>query len=199
MPFDLIPRRSLLQAAVRVAALPVGVQFFSVWARAAQQHQHSSNGEQDQSAALADYKPQFFNQSDFDALQAMTELLIPTDETPGAREAHCAHFIDFLLHSMDKYSPETQKQWRTALAALATAGFHSADAAHRASLLQQISEPERDPHAHHPAYAAYQLIKRENCFAFYTAKVGIIGALDYRGNSYNVSFPACTHPEHHVV
>ena len=53
--------------------------------------------------------------------------------------------------------------------------------------------------AKHPAYFAYRLIKRENTFAFYTARAGMIETLDYRGNSYNLSFPACNHPEHHAV
>ncbi len=62
-----------------------------------------------------------------------------------------------------------------------------------------ISQPERDPSARHPAFAAYKLIKRENAFAFYTSRAGIIEALDYRGDTYNAVFPACEHPEHHVV
>jgi len=27
----------------------------------------------------------------------------------------------------------------------------------------------------------------------------MIDTLDYRGNSYNASFPACDHPEHHTI
>ena len=38
-----------------------------------------------------------------------------------------------------------------------------------------------------------------NAFAFYTAREGMIEALDYKGNSYNATFPPCNHPEHHVV
>ncbi len=85
------------------------------------------------------------------------------------------------------------------MAALKAAGFHAADAKGRAEIVETISRPERDHSAQHPAYFAYVLIKRENTFAFYTARAGMIEDLDYKGNSYNVSFPACTHPEHHVV
>ena len=62
-----------------------------------------------------------------------------------------------------------------------------------------MSRPERVKGASHPAYFAYRLIKQQNTFAFYTSRAGIIEALDYRGNSFNVAFPACDHPEHHVV
>jgi len=65
--------------------------------------------------------------------------------------------------------------------------------------MEAISKPERDPSASHPAYFAYRLIKQLKPFAFYTSRAGMIEALDYRGNSYNVSFPACTHPEHQKI
>ncbi len=191
-------RRSLLDLAVRVAATPAGMEFFAAWSQAAQQHNHSSDAPPEP-ATLRNYQPQFFSPDDFQALQAFTEILIPTDDTPGAKEAHCAHYIDFLLHAMTGHAPETQKQWRSAMAALKAAGFHAADQKGREALMEVISKPERDKSAQHPAYAAYRLIKRENTFAFYTAREGMIQALDYKGNSYNQTFPACNHPEHHVV
>jgi hypothetical protein len=85
------------------------------------------------------------------------------------------------------------------MSALQAAGFHAADAKGREAILAAISLPERDQTAKHPAYFAYQLIKHENTFAFYTARAGMIETLDYKGNSYNVRFPACNHPEHQVV
>jgi len=184
--------------------MPAGLQFFSAWTRAAQEHGHSHGSSappvpSELSAMFSNYQPQFFSPADYEALQSFTELLIPTDDMPGAREAHCSEFIDFLLNSSGGYSPDTQKQWRSALSALKEAGFHSANMEGRAALLREIAKPERDPTAHHPAYSAYRLIKRENAFAFYTARVGIIDNLDYRGDSYNLVFPACTHPEHHEV
>lgn len=192
-----ITRRSLLDIAVRVAATPAGIQFFAAWKAAAQEHTHS--GAPPGPSTLRDYKPQFFSPEDFEALQAFTEILIPTDDTPGAREAHCAHYMDFLLHAMTAHAPETQKQWQNAMAALKAAGFHRADRQGRELMMEAISKPERDRSAQHPAYFAYRLIKRENAFAFYTAREGMIEALDYKGNSYNQTFPACNHPEHHVI
>jgi len=148
---------------------------------------------------LRNYQPKFFPAADFAALQAFTEILIPTDDTPGAREAHCAHYIDYLLHAADDVAPEMQKQWRDAMAALKQAGFHDADAKARAQLVEEMSKPERDRSATHPAFFAYRLIKQQNTFAFYTSRAGMIEALEYQGNSYNTTFPACDHPQHHVV
>ena len=64
---------------------------------------------------MRNYKPKFFAADDFEALRAFTEILIPTDETPGAREAYCAHYIDFVLQCADSM-PGYQKQWRDAMA-----------------------------------------------------------------------------------
>jgi len=131
-------------------------------------------------------------------LRAFTEILIPTDDTPGAREAHCAHYIDYLLHAADEV-PAMRKQWRDAMDALRQAGFHAADVQGRASLVAEMSRPERDRSASHPAFAAYRMIKQQCTFAFYTSRAGMIEALDYRGNSYNTTFPACNHPEHREI
>ncbi len=197
---DGMTRRTLLDLAIRVAATPAGIDFLSKWSQAAQEHQHGgSSSAPPEPAILKDYQPQFFSPEDFEALQAFTAILIPADDTPGAREAHCAHYIDFLLSSLTAYAPATQAQWRKAMSALKAAGFHAADAKGREEIVQAISKPERDRSVQHPAYFAYRLIKRENTFAFYTAREGMIESLDYKGNTYNVSFPACTHPEHHVV
>lgn len=190
----MVSRRDVLDLAIRAAALPGGAEFFSAWLRAADDHQHAPP----EPSLLRDYQPKFFPPEDFRALQAFTEILIPTDETPGAREAHCAHYIDYLLHAADDV-PEMQKRWRDALTALKAAGFHSSDAEGRAGLLAEIAKPERDRSAKHPAYSAYLLIKQQNAFAFYTSRAGMIEALDYKGNSYNTEFPACNHPEHHVI
>jgi hypothetical protein len=178
-------RRDLLESAARAAALPGAAEFFSVWTQAAESH-HSSSAPPEP-PLLRNYQPKFFAPDDFAALQSFTEILIPTDDTPGAREAHCAHFIDFVLQS----SPaETQRQWRDAMSALRDAGFHSADAGGRAAIVEKCSQPE------HPVF---RLIKQQTAFAFYTSRAGMIETLDYKGNSFNATFPGCTHPEHHQV
>lgn len=189
-------RRDLLDLVARAAALPAGAEFFSAWLRAQPTHPHSSAPPEP--ALLQNYQPKFFSEADFAALQSFCEILIPTDDTPGAREARCAHFIDFLLHSADS-APELQRQWRAAMSALKEVGFHAADAKGREVLVEAMSKPERDRSATHPSYSAYRVIKQQNTFAFYTSRAGMIEALDYRGNSYNLEFPACTHPEHHRI
>jgi hypothetical protein len=189
-------RRELLELAMRAAALPGGAEFMASWLKA-QEHHHAAADAPPESPVLKNREPQFFSAEDFEALQAFTEILIPTDGTPGAKEAHCAHYIDFLMTASDGLP--VQKQWRDALATLKSLGFHAADAKGRAELVAAMARPEVDRNATHPGFSAYRLIKQQNAFAFYTSRAGLIEALEYQGNSYNVTFPACTHPEHHQV
>jgi hypothetical protein len=188
-------RRDLLDILARASALPGAAQFLAAW-QAAGEHQHNSAPAEP--PLLLDYKPRFFDDADFAALQSLCEILIPTDDTPGAREAHCAHFIDFLLLHADA-QPQLQQQWSSGLAALKEAGFHAADDAGRSKMVEAMSRPERERGTTHPLYSVYRLVKQQNAFAFYTSRAGLIETLDYRGNSYNATFPACTHPEHHRV
>ena len=178
-------------------ALPGAADFFTAWLKAAGAHeQHYAPPDP---GRLNDYQPKFFGADDFAALEAFTAILIPTDDTPGAREAKCAHFIDFLLNASTGFDARLQAQWRTAMQALREAGFHAADAKGRDEIVAAMARPERERGATHPAYFAYRLIKQQNTFAFYTSRAGMIEALDYRGNSFNVTFPACDHPEHRTV
>ena len=76
------------------------------------------------------------------------------------------------------------------MAALQQAGFHAADAAGRAALVEAMSQPGARPRRRRiPPIAAYRLIKQQNTFAFYTSRAGMIEALDYRGNSFNAELP----------
>jgi hypothetical protein len=191
-----LTRRRLLRLAAAAAALPGAADFLAPWLRAQAHDQHYAPPDP---GLLKDYQPTFFDAGDFAALEAFTAILIPTDDTPGAREARCAHFIDFLLQASERVDANLARQWRTAMRALGEAGFHAADAEGREALVAAMSRPERERGAAHPAYFAYRLIKQQNTFAFYTSRQGLIECLDYRGNSFNVTFPACDHPEHRTL
>jgi hypothetical protein len=195
-PYDsLMSRRELVESAVRASLASGGMAFFAAWL-SAQGHQHEPEPE-----LLTRYAPQFFSPADFEALQAFTEILIPTDGTPGAHESHCGHYIDFVLHASGEL-PKVQDNWRNAMQALTEAGFHQASATRRFEMVSQMAQYELSPPAADSlprTYFAYKLIKQQTAFAFYTSRQGMIDTLDYKGNSYNLAFPACEHPEHKVV
>jgi Gluconate 2-dehydrogenase subunit 3 len=191
-----LTRRRLIRLAAYAVTLPGALEFFHPWLHAAGGGQHYAPPDP---GKLRDYEPKFFDKDDFAALEAFTAILIPTDDTPGAREARCAHFIDFLLQASESIDPNMARQWRAAMQAVRDAGFHAADERGRQDLVAAMAQPERERGATHPAYFAYRLIKQQNTFAFYTSRQGLIDCLDYRGNSFNVTFPACDHPEHRTL
>jgi hypothetical protein len=174
--------------ACAIAAAP---EFFTSWLGAAQPHSHdAAPPEPDR---FRDYQPQFFSREEFTALDAFTAILIPSDETPGAREAHVVPFIDFVLFSAAEYADDMQHTWREAMHRLNPAHFNLLSPAGQLSVIEGMSQDEGLQHAD------FQLIKEMTVHAFYTSRVGLIDVLEYKGNAYLTEFPGCHHPEHRQV
>jgi gluconate 2-dehydrogenase gamma chain len=136
---------------------------------------------------------------DFRNLDAFTAILIPTDDTPGAREAHVTAFIDFVVNAAAEYAPEIQNDWRNAMDWLRAHHFAQLPAGQQLSLVQRISEPEHDASSNEEGFSVYRLIKEMTVHAFYTSRIGLIDVLEYKGLAYLTEFPGCNHPEHHAI
>src|SRR5580765_156632 len=83
-----LSRRSLLQAIaalIATAATPIG------WAEAAQAHHAASSAD---GATIS-----FLSATEAADVEAVAAQIIPTDDTPGAREAGAVYFIDRALSS----------------------------------------------------------------------------------------------------
>ncbi|MGC1450052.1 MAG: gluconate 2-dehydrogenase subunit 3 family protein, partial [Candidatus Sulfotelmatobacter sp.] len=57
------------------------------------------------------YHPQFFTAAEYAIVERLTEIIIPTDSTAGAKEAGVAEFIDFMVAN----TSEVQYAFRTGL------------------------------------------------------------------------------------
>ena len=153
--------------------------------------------------AAKPYVPRFFKPQEFRAVQILAEIILPTDDEPGAKEAKVADFIDFVVFSAAEFEPSLQKQWIDGLALLEKLSngkfgksFAGSSPLQREDLLTEMSVPEHDPTAHHPGFPFYRLAKSVTLEAFFTSKVGLIDFLEYKGLTFLTSFPGCTHPEH---
>src|SRR5215472_5333026 len=80
------------------------------------------------------YTPHFFSRAEYALVERLTEIIIPSDETPGAREAGVAEFID-LMASRDA---DLQSRLRTGLAWLDT---HS-KSMHSEAFIQLVPEKQ---------------------------------------------------------
>ena len=187
-------RRDAISAIASAAAVAGAPEFLKAWLRGADTHTHEAQSfappERDR---WTKYQPQFFSREEMEMLDAFTAILIPTDETPGAREAHVVPFIDFVVNAAAEFEPELQEDWRGALQFLREHGFGKLSVVEQLELVKMISQAGADGHA------TYELIKDMTVHAFYTSRVGLIEVLEYQGNAYLTEFPGCRHPEHHTL
>ena len=167
-------------------------------------HQIQENGPSPSPADTeSPYVPRFFKPGEFHTVEVLTEVILPSDGEPGAKEAKVANYIDFVVYSAAQFEPALQKQWIDGLALLNKLSgnkfgkaFPDISPSQREELLTEMSVPEHDPKAQHEGFPFYRLAKSMTLEAFFTSKVGLIDFLDYKGLTFLTSFPGCTHPEH---
>ena len=203
-----IGRRKALKYFSMLAASAAGQEFLASWLPAAQApgatHAHHV-GAPTADPSLASPAPQFFSPQEYRSVEILTELIIPTDDKPGAKEAQVARYIDFVVFSAAEFRPQLQTEWTEGLAALDQLSqqkhghaFRDLTAAQQEAMLTEMSVPEHDPKASHPGFAFYRRIKEMTVEGFYTSKIGLVDVLGYQGRTYLTEFLGCTHPEHQV-
>jgi gluconate 2-dehydrogenase gamma chain len=150
-------------------------------------------------ADTATKAPAFFNKNQFATITELASLIIPTDETPGAREAKVNEYIDLIV---GESAFDVQKIFLDGLAWLDKASkdrhkknFVGLSNAQQVGLLTEISKI-KNPAPHEATQAKFfKAIKDMTIDGFYTSKIGI-EELGYVGNTVLDEFPGCTHPEH---
>jgi gluconate 2-dehydrogenase gamma chain len=207
---QIIERRMALKYFTILAASAAGQEFLASWLPAAAggvrpvEHafHHDSSGLIPQNSAEP-YTPNFFKPEEFKTVEMLTQLIIPTDDQPGAKEAKVAQYIDFVVFAAAERARELQKQWTQGLALLDSLSqkkhnqpFRELASRDQEQLLLEMSLPEKDPQAHHPGFEFYRLVKDMTVEGFYTSKIGLIDVLGYQGRTFLSEFPGCTHPEH---
>ncbi|MGH9437429.1 MAG: gluconate 2-dehydrogenase subunit 3 family protein, partial [Terriglobia bacterium] len=71
-----------------------------------------------QTAAKGPYTLQFFKPDEFSTVETLTELIIPADDKPGAKEAGVAQYIDSVLAAASEFKPSLQEAWTNGLGVL---------------------------------------------------------------------------------
>ena len=207
-----VSRRGTLKYLGLLAASVAGREFLAAWLPSPTVHAAGQNGlatiqgmnhSADELERAATYVPQFFKPDDFRTVELLVEMILPTDDKPGAKEAKVADYVDFVVFSAQEFEPSLQRDWQDGLVFLDRESrkqfgkvFRMASMAERENLLSEMSLPERDPRALHEGYAFFRLVKNMTVEGFYTSRIGLIEVLDYQGMDYKSEFPGCTHPEH---
>ena len=165
---------------------------------AAQGHQHHVAAPM-VAETVASKGPKFFDKHQYEIITELASLIIPTDETPGAREAKVNEYIDMIVGE----SPaDVKKVYLDGLIWLDKTGnsrhkkkFINLTNQQQAEILTEMSNI-KNPTAENELQAKFfKAFKEITIDGFYTSKVGI-EELGYIGNTVLDEFPGCTHPEH---
>jgi glucoside 3-dehydrogenase (cytochrome c) hitch-hiker subunit len=140
--------------------------------------------------ATLPYRPRFFGDADLRTVAALASRIIPTDETPGAREARVEEWIDFFAAAAED---SRQSLYRGGLARLESlcrerhgTVFTALDSAQQDEALTRLAQSAPD---------FFEAIKGDTIVGFYTSEIGL-KELSWGGQSFHTECPGCTHPEH---
>jgi hypothetical protein len=206
-----IRRREVLRI-LGTAAAAATFQGFSKWGFACG---HIGN------AALsirpASYHPQFFSVPEYAMVERLADIIIPSDGTPGAKEAGVAEFIDFMVANRVPVSAshdirstadaieignETQNRFISGLDWI-NARCHSefghlfmdCTPEQQNSLLEELAYKAKFKPTTESGRAFFQLMREYTVVGYYTTKVGL-ESLGYAGlRTVWPSMPGCTHPD----
>ncbi len=147
-----------------------------------------------------DWKPSFFDAHENETVIAISNLLIPDTDTPGAKAALCNRFIDLLLDASDT---DTQKKYLEALGWLDgyclsqySRPFTRLGQDQQEKVLTLLTQEKPSAETAHGA-RLFAVIKESIVRAYYTSEIGLLQELKYQTNPYQPEFPGCKNPEEH--
>jgi hypothetical protein len=190
-----IQRREILRILGTAAAV---AQFpgFSKWAFACG---HVGNATLQIKPAV--YHPQFFTAAEYALVERLAEMIIPSDATPGAREAGVSEFIDFMVAS----DPEVQYSFRTGLTwlnahseRLLGKSFVDLSPEQQTSLLEPLAYKNKSRFGEEDGRKFFRVFREYTLNGFYTSEIGF-KELDSPALKMYAESPECPHkddPEH---
>jgi hypothetical protein len=149
----------------------------------------------------AKYTPQFFSPQEYPVVERLTELIIPSDGTPGAREAGVAEFVDFMVaHERDKqYKVRTGITWLNAHSErLLGHPFVELSEEQQVSILEPLAYKAKYREGEEDGREFFSSIKDLTAMGFYSSEIGYT-ELDNPALKFYQKSPACPHtddPEH---
>lgn len=209
-----IERREILRY-IGIASIAATFPGFRQWSFACSHAQNPA----EQSASS--YKPLFFSADHYRLLEQVAEMIIPADDTPGAKQAGVAEFIDFMVANRAPVSPhgeirstadairegdDVQVRFLAGLDWINVRSrqrfdrqFLESSAEQQNSLLEEIAYKEKFKSAGEAGRDFFQLIRDYTVVGYYTSKIGL-ESIGYPGlRTVWPKMPGCAHhddPEH---
>jgi gluconate 2-dehydrogenase gamma chain len=184
-----LQRREILRI-MGVAAVASHFPGFVNWSFA-EGHAHPA----DAPAPPNEYQPLFFSAPEYALIARLTEIIIPTDETPGAREAGVCEFVDFMV----AHDVAAQKPMRAGLLWLDERGrreyerpFLELNDGEQATILDTLAFASKHRAGEELGQEFFRRVRELTVMGFYSSEVGYKELDNPALRSWGLS-PACPH------
>ena len=128
------------------------------------------------SSARAVLPAAVLHRAEYATLEILADLIIPSDGTPGAKEAGASEFIDFMAHS----DPELQYGFRYGLGwldghsrYLFQKPFAETTPAQQTEILEHLAYQDKHREGEEDGREFFQLVREYTVMGFYTSRVGL--------------------------
>jgi hypothetical protein len=131
--------------------------------------------------------PHFFTPAEFQMLDELTEIIIPTDShSPGAKAAKVAVYTDKSL--AEAFESEPRQKFREGLKLVDDVSrqlnhktFLESSPKERVAVVAHMAQNEKNPKK--PVEQFFTQLKASTAFAYYTSSIGIHQEMGYLGNT----------------
>jgi hypothetical protein len=145
----------------------------------------------------AAYMPQFFPPQEYSTLERLTDLIIPSDGSPGAREAGVCEFVDFMVWSDSsvQYTFRLGLTWLDAHSIrLYQKAFRDLSAGQQKDILDHLAYKNQFRQGEEEGREFFKLVRQFTVMGFYTSRVGL-EQLDCPALKFYSESPGCPHPD----
>lgn len=188
------------QAIKALAAGALGAATPPVWVQSLAAHALTHAHLAQRGLATEAWKPRVLTAWQDQAIAALTELIIPETDTPGARAAGVNRFIDSALAEAPPGDRETFLRGLAWIDRRSKTLFGSdileASSADQTALLKRLSSeggPDREDTL---GQEFFQALKAMTITGYYSTEIGLRQELEDDGQLFLLEFPGCDHPEH---
>jgi len=190
------------EAVRRLAAGAVGAATSPMWADTlialAQEHAHTQAAVGTMTAAQ--WTPRLLSRDQNDTVVALTELIIPQTDTPGAKAVNVNRFIDWVLSEAPPAERGTFLSGLAWMDAQSTSRYEhtfvSSTGEQQTALLTRLADETNDDREDATGVAFFQAIKAMTISGYYSTQVGLQQELGDDGQLATGIFKGCDHPEH---
>jgi gluconate 2-dehydrogenase gamma chain len=180
---------------------------------------HEGPQSEESPQAVGAYKPQFFTPQQFQLVERLTDLIIPSEDGPGAKDAGVAEFVDFMVANnagipnnqwQFESSPDPARTGPRDIRSEFRSGLNWIDAWCQSSyaqpflqcsadqqnnLLNELAYKKRYQPSSEEGRAFFLLIREYTVMGFYTSRIGLEN-LDFPGlKTMWAKLPGCPHPD----